>query len=102
MERGFVSRRSVEREPVEGYAKTLQLSLIPSAKLSIYFWIALSIISGIFAYTLQHNPTGLQVHIVLSSCALAAALKYLLRLFRLKKDLRALLIRHPEFKIHDD
>lgn len=102
MERDFDCRRSIERAPVEGYAITLQLKLIPSAKMDIYFWIIISIISCVFAYTLQHTTIGAKVHIVLASCSGAVAIKYFLQLLRLKRDLKALLAKHPEFEIHDN
>ena len=99
MKKRFVSRRFKEREPREGYAQTLQLSLIPATKLSIYFWCLMACISVGLAYMLKNNQVGLYVHATLTLGAAAIALRHILELCRLKGELHILLEEHPEFKL---
>ncbi len=95
----FISRRFKEREPREGYAQTLQLSLIPATKLSICFWCIMTVISVLLAYMLQDNQVGLYVHITLTLGAAAIALRHSLELCRLKGELSVMLDEHPEYKL---
>ena len=95
----YISRRFREREPREGYAQTLQLSLIPAARLSICFWCLMTFISIFLAWMLQHNQIGLYVHITLTLGAGAIALRHSVELCRLKRELNVMLDKYPEFKL---
>lgn len=95
-----ISRRKCEREPREGYAQTLQLSLLPTAKLNTCFWILMSIISIGLAYVLQDNTMGSYLHGMLSIGAIAIAIRYFIEFRRLKCQLNEILKDHPEFKVH--
>ena len=97
--KNFISRRKCEREPREGYAQTLQLSLLPTAKLNTCFWILMSIISIGLAYVLQDNTMGSYLHGMLSIGAIAIAIRYFIEFRRLKCQLNEILKDHPEFKI---
>lgn len=99
MRKKIISRRFKEREPNEGYAQTLQLSLIPAARLSIGFWCIMTVVSILLAYMLQDNQIGLYVHITLTLGAAAIALRHSLELCRLKKELNVMLLEHPEFEL---
>ena len=72
MKTEYASRRFKEREIREGYAQTLQLSLIPAAKLSIGFWLIMAIISLGLTYSLKENIAGLSLHGTLAFGAVAS------------------------------
>lgn len=95
----FDSRRKIERDLREGYAQTLQLSLIPATRLSMCFWLLMTFISVCLAYMLQENQVGLYVHITLTLGAAAISMRHSLELCRLKKELNVILKNHPEFKV---
>lgn len=99
MKTEYTSRRFKEREIREGYAQTLQLSLIPAAKLSIGFWSLMTVISIVLAYSLQDNIVGLYMHITLTLGAAAIGLRHCVELCRLKKELNVMLKEHPEYKL---
>ena len=95
-----ISRRKCEREPREGYAQTLQLSLIPAAKLNVGFWIIMSIISMGLTYALRDNTMGEYLHGTLALGAIAIAIRNFIEFRRLKYQLNEMLKDHPEFKVH--
>lgn len=97
--KNFISRRKHEREPREGYAQTLQLSLIPEAKLSIGFWLIMAIISLGLTYSLKENIAGLSLHGTLAFGAVAIAIKNYIAYRRLKAQLNELLKERPEYHI---
>lgn len=95
-----ISRRKCEREPREGYAQTLQLSLLPTAKLNTCFWVLMSIISIGLTYVLQDNMMGSYLHGTLALGAIAIAIRNFIEFRRLKYQLNEMLKDHPEFKVH--
>ena len=97
--KNHISRRKSEREPSEGYAQTLQLSLIPAAKTSIGFWLIMSIVSLGLTYSLQDNIAGSYLHGTLFLGAIAIAIRHFIEFKRLKCQLNELLKDHPEFKL---
>ena len=97
--KNFISRRKHEREPREGYAQTLQLSLIPEAKLSIGFWLIMAVVSLGLTYSLKENMAGLSLHGTLAFGAIAIAIKNYIAYRRLKKQLDELLKERPEYSI---
>lgn len=94
-----ITRRFKEREPREGYAQTLQLSLIPAAKLSIGFWCIMTVISTALAFMLRDNIMGVYVHATLTLGAVAIALRHSVELCRLRKELNIMLKEHPEYEL---
>ena len=98
--KNYISRRKCEREPREGYAQTLQLSLLPNAKLNTCFWLIMSIISVGLTYVLQDNMMGSYLHGTLALGAIAIAIRNFIEFRRLKYQLNEMLKDHPEFKVH--
>ena len=94
-----ISRRKREREPREGYAQTLQLSLIPAAKLNVGFWLIMSIISLGLTYALKDNMLGSYLHGTLFLGAVAIAIRHFIEFRRLKCQLNELIKERPEFHI---
>ena len=92
------SRRKHEREPREGYIQTLKLSLIPDAKLEIVFWFIMLVIGTVFYCIFKNNPLAQYFHGFISAGALAIMIKYCIRLYKLKKDLKSHLEKFPEYK----
>jgi hypothetical protein len=95
----FISRRQHERMPREGYAQTLQFSLIPAAKVNVIFWCVMACISVLIAYIVKDNTVGYCLHGTLTVVSLALVVKYNIELKRLKMTLNNILKTHPEFKI---
>jgi len=94
-----MERRQYKRTPREGYAQTLQLSLIPAAKVNIIFWFIMACISILIAYIIKDNIVGYCLHSTLTVVSLALVVKFNIELKRLKVLLNNILKIHPEFKV---
>ena len=92
----YISRRKHERKPREGYAQTLQLSLIPAAKISMVIMFFMSI--GLI-FCLSESEMGKILHGTLALGAIAISIRHFIEFRRLKGQLNELLKDHPEFKI---
>ena len=96
----YISRRKHERKPREGYAQTLQLSLIPAAKISMVFWVIMFFMSIGLIFCLSESEMGKILHGTLALGAIAIAIRYFIEFRRLKCQLNEILKDHPEFKVH--
>lgn len=95
----IISRRKFERAPTEGYAQTLQLSLLPAAKISVIFWVLMFFVSIGLMFCLPESPMGKLLHGTLSLGAIAIATRHFIEFRRLKDQLNEILKTHPEFKM---